>query len=278
MKNLRQIKDLIKNIANEKNINSQILLKNYMIHRLLKRIYLSEYSKFFIIKGGILITGIIGVQARTTVDLDTTINSFPINNDSLKSMFNDIFSLSVDNIEFKLKYIEQTRIEDEYKGYKISIEANLEEACIPIKVDITTGDKITPHEIVFPFELLLENDVIEINAYNIETIISEKLETIISRSTVNTRMKDFYDIHMLLRKQSNNIDYSILTQAFKKTTKHRGSYNLIVDGSSIITMVFNDDKMQFHWKRYKKKYHYANNISWREIEKSVFYLWNNLDI
>src|SRR6056297_2148145 len=174
MKNLRQIKDLLKNIAKEKNINGQILLKNYMIHRLLKRIYLSEFNKHFIIKGGILITGIIGVQSRTTIDLDTTIKSININENYLRSMFLNIFSINIDDINFIIKYIEKTRFEDEYDGYRIAIKANLENASIPIKVDITTGDKITPHEVKFPFKLLLEDNIIEINAYNIETIISEK--------------------------------------------------------------------------------------------------------
>ena len=278
MKNLRQLKDLIKNLAEEKNINKQVLLKNYMIHRLLKRIYLSKYNKHFILKGGILITGIIGVDSRTTIDLDTTIKSFSLNEDNLKSMFNEIFSISIDDIQFELKYIQQIRFTDEYKGFRLSLVANFEKASIPIKVDITTGDKITPHEIVFPFELLLENSKIDIYAYNIETILSEKLETIISRSIVNTRMKDFYDIHMLLKKQEKNLNYNILSQALKETSKHRGSYKLLKESSSIINAVFNDNKMESRWNRYRNYYQYANNIKWIDIKNSILYILRKLDL
>jgi predicted nucleotidyltransferase component of viral defense system len=278
MKNLRQIKDLLKNIAKEKNINSQILLKNYMIHRLLKRIYLSKFNKIFIIKGGVLITGIIGVQSRTTIDLDTTIKSFNINENSLKLIFEKIFSINIDDVKFNINYIEKTRFEDKYDGYRIAIIASLEQAKIPIKVDITTGDKITPHEIKFPFKLLLEDNIIKINAYNIETLISEKLETVISRSVVNTRMKDFYDIHMLLKTKNIIINYTLLKRALKETSKHRGSYNLLKDGKTIISDIFNDKDMKTHWTRYKNNYSYASDIEWKQIENSINNLWDNLNI
>ena len=278
MKNLRQIKDLIKNIANEKNINSQILLKNYMIHRLLKRIYLSEYSKFFIIKGGILITGIIGVQARTTVDLDTTINSFPINNDSLKSMFNEIFSTKTeDGIEFKLKKLDGIREESEYEGFRLSILALMGKARIPLKIDLTTGDKLTPAEINYSYQLLFEDKKIELLSYNLETLLAEKFETIVSRSLTNTRMRDFYDVYILAAEYKDKINMELLAVALTETAKNRGSYKSIKNGRQILIDIFNSDIILNHWNRYRNKFQYAKDIEFSSLKEEVMNLWGTIE-
>lgn len=200
MKNLRQLKDLIKNMSRENNINAQILLRNYMLERLLERISLSDFGDKFILKGGMLIAALVGIDMRSTVDMDATIKSYPVTKESIEDAFDNILSVSIDDgVSMEFKGIEDIRTEDEYNGFRVSLEARMENARIPLKVDITIGDKITPKEVIYTFKLLLEDRSIDILAYNIETVIAEKLETIISRGIANTRMRDFYDIYILLK-------------------------------------------------------------------------------
>jgi predicted nucleotidyltransferase component of viral defense system len=279
MKNLRQLKDLINNIAKENNINAQILLRNYMLERLLERISLSEFKDKFILKGGMLVAPLVGVDMRSTVDMDATIKAYPVTKESIESAFKNILSVSIDDgVDIIFKGIEEIRTEDEYNGFRVSLEACMENARIPLKVDITTGDEITPNEVGYTFDLLLEDRSIYILAYNIETVIAEKLETIISRSIANTRLRDFYDIYILLKVQGHNINKDLLTEAIIATSERRGSSNILQEGDLILEEIFSSDILYSHWTRYQKKYSYANDISWDEIKESVFVIWNSLDI
>jgi predicted nucleotidyltransferase component of viral defense system len=149
-----------------------------------------------------LVAAIVGVDMRSTIDMDATIKSLPVSKESIQEVFNAILTVSVeDGVDMKLKRIDEIRAEDQYDGYRVSIEALMGNARIPIKVDITTGDEITPREVIYTFDLLLENRSIDILAYNIETVIAEKFETILTRGIANTRMRDFYDIFILLKLQ-----------------------------------------------------------------------------
>lgn len=276
MKNLRQLKDLIKNMARENNINAQILLRNYMLERLLERIFLSEFKDKFILKGGMLVAALVGVDMRSTVDMDATIRSYPATKKSIENVFNSILSVKIDDgVDMKIKSIEEIRTEGEYGGFRVSIDAIMENAKIPIKMDITIGDEITPKEVVYIFDLLLEDRSIDILAYNIETVIAEKLETIILRGTANTRMRDYYDIYILLKVQGDNIDKETLAKAIIATSKRRGSIEVLSDGNQILEEVFSNDVLFNHWRRYQKKYSYASNISWDEIKEAVFSIWNS---
>lgn len=279
MKNLRQLKDLINNIAKENDINAQILLRNYMLERLLERISLSEFKDKFILKGGMLVAALVGVDMRSTVDMDATIKAYPVTKESIVDAFNNILSVPIeDGVDIEFKGIEEIRAEDEYNGFRVSLEVYMENARIPLKVDITTGDEITPKEVIYTFDLLLEDRSIDILAYNIETVIAEKLETIISRSIANTRMRDFYDIYILLEVQGHNIDKSLLTDAVIATAERRGSSNILLEGNLILKEVFSSDILYTHWTRYQKKYIYAKDISWGEIKEAVFKIWSSLDI
>lgn len=279
MKNLRQLKDLIKNMSRENNINAQILLRNYMLERLLERISLSDFGDKFILKGGMLIAALVGIDMRSTVDMDATIKSYPVTKESIEDAFDNILSVPIDDgVSMEFKGIEDIRTEDEYNGFRVSLEARMENARIPLKVDITTGDKITPKEVVYIFKLLLEDRSIDILAYNIETVIAEKLETIISRGIANTRMRDFYDIYILLKAQGHSINKSLLSEAITATSEKRGTANLLSDGQLILEEVFSSDILYDHWIRYQKKYSYADDISWDEIKKAVFAIWDSIDI
>lgn len=279
MKNLRQIKDLIKNMTKKNSVNAQILLSNYMLERLLERISISEFRDKFILKGGMLIAALVGVDMRSTMDMDATIKAYSVTKESIKSAFDNILSVQIDDgVDIIFKNIEEIRAEDEYEGFRVSLEAYMDNARIPLKVDITTGDKITPKEVVYTFDLLLEDRSIEILAYNMETVIAEKLETIILRGIANTRMRDFYDIYILLKVHGHAIDEYLLTKAIIGTSERRGSLNVLSDGKLILEEVFSSDILYSHWTRYQKKYIYANDIEWYEIKEAIFIIWDNISI
>jgi len=279
MRNLRQLKDLIKNMAKEKDINSQILLRNYMLERLLERISLSEFKNKFILKGGMLVAAIVGVDMRATVDMDATIKSYPVTLDSIQDILDSILSVPIDDgVDMKLINIKEIRAEDEYAGFRVSMEALMDGARIPLKVDITTGDEITPKEVVYKFDLLLEDRSIEILAYNIETVIAEKFETVIARGIANTRMRDFYDIYILLKVQGHNIDKDILSKATIATAEKRGSKSILLDGELVLKEVFESEILGNEWIRYQKQYSYSADISWKEVKEAVLVIWSYIDL
>ena len=275
MKNLMQLKDLINNLAKEKKINSQVLLRNYMMQRLLYKIAKSRYNNNFILKGGMLVSSLVGIGERSTVDLDATVKSIELNEDKLVEIFNEIFSsATADEIKFEINRIEEIRAEDQYKGFRIALTALMENARIPLKLDLTTGDQITPGEIRYNYKLLFEDQKIEISSYNIETLLAEKLETIISRSTTNTRMRDFYDVNILFLNYKKEIDFKILKLALLETSKYRGSYKNIVNGEQILKDIFESDFLLDHWRRYSRKYNYARNIDFEDLGEKLMNLWN----
>lgn len=279
MKNLRQLKDLIKNLAKEKDINVQILLRNYMLERFLERISLSEFKDKFILKGGMLVAAIVGVDMRSTVDMDATIKSYPVTFDSIKNILDSILAVPIDDgIDMKLINIKEIRAEDAYSGFRLSMEALMDGARIPLKVDITTGDKITHKEVVYRFDLLFEDRSIEILAYNIETVIAEKFETIIARGIANTRMRDFYDIYILLKVQGHNIDKDTLAEAIVATAEKRGSRSILLDGELVLKEVFKSEILSREWNKYQKQYSYSTDISWDEIKEAIFEIWEDMDL
>lgn len=274
MRTLKQIKDLINNMAKKKSINAQILLRNYMMERLLERIALSSYKDNFVLKGGMLVSSLVGVESRSTVDMDTTIKRKEVTLKSIRTTFEDIIGIDMnDGLMMEIRKIDEIRDEADYPGFRVSIDVRLENAKIPLKVDITTGDQITPSEVVHMYQLLLEERSIEILSYNIETVLAEKVETIITRSTANTRIRDFYDVYILYKVQIENIDFGILNEALIETSKSRGTYHVIQNGDLIIEDILASDVMSLNWKRYQKKYSYASDISWEQIGDSIRLLW-----
>lgn len=279
MRNERQVKDLIKNLAKKKDINAQILLRNYMLERLLERISLSEYKDNFILKGGMLVAALVGVDIRSTIDMDATIKNYPVSLEAIEKVFNSIISVPIDDgVTMIIKKIDEIRDEDEYSGFRISLDAKLDNARIPVKVDITTADKITPKEVSYKFDLLLEDRSIDILAYNIETVLAEKIETIITRSTANTRRRDFYDVYILLKLQIENIDFKVLSKATSNTANKRNTVKILLEGDLILKEIFSDENMYNSWENYQAKYSYSEDISWNEIKESVYMIWGNISI
>ncbi|SDD32620.1 nucleotidyl transferase AbiEii/AbiGii toxin family protein [Halanaerobium congolense] len=278
MKNLMQLKDLIKNLAKEKNINSQVLLRNYMMQRLLLKIANSDYKNNFILKGGMLVADLVGIESRSTVDMDLTMKSFSLSKDNITEIFTEIFSTKTeDGIEFKLKQVDSIREEAEYNGVRLAILALMGKARIPLKIDLTTGDKLTPSEINYKYQLLFEDEKIEILSYNLETLLAEKLETIVSRSKTNTRMRDFYDVYILALEFKKKINTELLAAALTETSKNRETYKAIKNGKERLIEVFKSEIILDHWNRYRKKFKYAEEIEFSNLEEQIIKLWNEIE-
>lgn len=277
MNNAMQLKAAIKKISKEKNIAPQLVLQNYMLERFLERVSVSPYLYNFIIKGGFLISAIIGLDSRTTMDLDATLKHFPVTKEKIEKMIREIIAINLsDDISFTLRDIYEIRENDEYSGYRVALTANYSPMAVPIKLDITTGDKITPREIELSYKLMLENRNIKVFAYNLATILAEKLESIISRGDQNTRPRDYYDVYILSKLQSENIDPKTLKDALLATSKKRGSLAVLKDYEHIIQTVRNSKEMQNLWNNYQLKFEYANRISFINVCDSIETLLNQV--
>lgn len=265
-----RMKALIRNIAKEKNINSGIVLRNYMLERLLERISKSKYKDNFVLKGGMLVASIVGIDSRATIDLDATLRHFPLSKEKLEKAFEDILKIEIDDgITIKLLNIVEIREDAEYHGFRLSLVGMVDESKIPLKVDITTGDKITPDAIKYSFKLLLEDRNIEVLTYNLETVLAEKVESIISRGVANTRMRDFYDIYILTKLQGENINSSLFKKALAATSKNRGSENQISNAENILIDISESEKLKSLWKNYITKNPYAQEINWTSAFNAV---------
>ena len=270
MKNAMQLKAVIKNIAKDKHISAQLVMQNFMLERLLERISVSKYQQNFILKGGFLIAAMVGLDTRATMDMDATIKGWPVNEESVKKMFLDICEIDLqDDVTFEFKKIGEIREGDEYTGYRVSLSANFSPMAVPLKLDITTGDKITPREIEYRFKLLLEDREISVLAYNLETVMAEKLETVVSRGDQNTRPRDYYDVYILAKLQYKNIEIGFLKAALDATSKKRGSTEVLKNYRNIIDVVRNSDVMIKQWKTYQKDFEYAADISFDDVCDAV---------
>ena len=264
----KQLKDLIRNLSKEVGIEAHVLIRKYMMERFLERVSSSKYNGSFILKGGMLVAAFVGVEARATMDIDTTIKGIPVTIVDMERTITEISNIDLnDNVKFRIKKVSEIMDEAEYSGIRFSMDAVLDGAVIPLKIDISTGDVITPREIAYSYKLMFEDRTIPIMTYPIETVLAEKLETVISRSITNTRMRDFYDIHILLKSQ--NIDADILALALERTANKRGNFNLLENAESVLKVVKSDEDMKRLWDIYQKKFKYAGEYTWDEVIHSV---------
>ena len=266
-RNAMSLKAIINNIAKENKISAQSVLQTYMLERFLERISISKYKDNFILKGGMLISAMLGIDSRTTMDMDTTIKGFKLTEENISNIINEICNIKIDDeVTFEVQKIELIREDDDYGGYRITFKASyMESMPVIMKIDITTGDKITYKEIKYSFDLMLEDRKIQIWSYNLETVIAEKFESIIKRGVLGTRIRDFYDIYMLLNTQTKNIDFNTLKDAIYSTAKHRNTINIIKDWSKIIEQLNNSDIMKNQWARYQKNNFYAKEIKYDDL-------------
>lgn len=270
IKTSTQLKDLIRNLSKEKAADAQLLLRNYMMERFLERISQSSYRDHFILKGGLLVAALVGLEARSTMDLDATIKGLNVSVEDVENIVASIVSVPADDgVTFRVNRIAEIMEEAEYPGVRVSMEAHFDGARSHLKLDISTGDVITPKEIRYNYKLMLEDRSIEVWAYNLETVLAEKLETIIRRGVANTRMRDFYDIHILQCIYRKSISSEVLRDALTATARKRGSAELLGGGRYILEGIEKDSHMQDLWRNYQKSYSYAESITWQETMQSV---------
>lgn len=270
IKTARQLKDLIRNLSREKSADAQILMRNYMMERFLERISLSEYRDKFILKGGMLVAAMVGLDARSTMDLDATIKGANVNVEDIENLISSIVTVPIDDgVKFQLKSISEIMDEAEYPGIRVSMSTTFDGVVTPLKIDISTGDAITPREVRYSFKLMLEDRSIDIWAYNLETVLAEKLETIITRATTNTRMRDFYDIYILEQLHGTTLNPKILHDALLATAHKRGSEKYLNQAEEVFDEVENDSVMQKLWESYRKKFSYASDLEWDVIMKAI---------
>lgn len=275
----RQLKDLVCNLSKKKSADAQILMRNYMMERFLERISLSEYKNQFILKGGMLVAAMVGLDARATMDLDATIKGTNVSVEDVEMIISKIISIPLnDGVLFRIKRISETMEEADYPGVRVSMETKFDGVITPLKIDISTGDIITPREIKYNFNLMFENRTIEVWAYNLETVLAEKLETVISRNVTNTRMRDFYDIYILQKLHGKQLKKQVLWNALVATARKRGTLEQINSGDrrEIFDEIEISSVMENLWKTYQKNYSYAADISWHTIMKSICTLYGSM--
>lgn len=273
-KNPMSLKAIINNIAKENKVSAQSVLQTYMLERFLERISISKYKDNFILKGGMLISAMLGIDSRTTMDMDTTIKGFRLTEENISNIINEICNIQInDDVTFEVQKIELIREDDDYSGYRVTFKANyLSSMPVIMKIDITTGDKITYKEIEYSFNLMLEDRKIKIWSYNLETVIAEKFESIIKRGIFGTRIRDFYDVYMLLNTQKKNIDFDTLKKAIYATAEHRDTLNIITDWNKSLEQLENSDIMKKQWERYQKDNFYAKDIEYEDLIQSLKYI------
>ena len=274
IKTARQLKDQIRNLSKEKSADAQILMRNYMMERFLERISLSEYKDKFILKGGMLVAAMVGLEVRSTMDIDATIKGATVNVEDVENIILSIITVPLDDgVTFRIKAISEIMDEADYPGVRVSMETEFDGVRTPLKIDISTGDVITPREIQYSFQLMLEDRSVDVWAYNLETVLAEKLETIISRTTTNTRMRDFYDIYMLTQLYGDTINHSVFHDALLATSHKRETEKYIAEASEVFDEVEFSPEMQKLWRAYQKKFSYATNLGWSIIMNSVRLLY-----
>lgn len=270
-----QIKGRIKSVAKQNNADARTLMRIYMMERFLERLAQSEYRDNFIIKGGILVTAMIGVAHRSTMDIDTSMKNLNLSAEDALRVVNRVKDIDLDDgVSFEVKDVSNIMDEMEYPGIRVTMNANVGRLITPLKIDISTGDVITPRAIEFNYDLLLEDRSISLWSYNLETILAEKLQTVLARGILNTRMRDFYDIRMLLDTYEDKVNKAVLKDAFAATCKKRGTDHLQEQAEEIIKIIEADEQLQVLWRAYQKKYSYAAEIDYASVISGVRKLMN----
>lgn len=265
-----QIKGRIKSVAKQNNADARTLMRIYMMERFLERLAQSEYRDNFIIKGGILVTAMIGVAHRSTMDIDTSMKNLNLSAEDALRVVNQVKDIDLDDgVSFEVKDVSNIMDEMEYPGIRVTMNANVGRLITPLKIDISTGDVITPRAIEFNYDLLLEDRSISLWSYNLETILAEKLQTVLARGILNTRMRDFYDIRMLLDTYEDKVNKAVLKDAFAATCEKRGTDHLQEQAEEIIKVIEANEQLQVLWRAYQKKYSYAADIDYASVISGV---------
>lgn len=265
MSKAMSLKAKIRNIAKQKNIPAQVILQNYMFERLLVRLSASEYKEKFVLKGGMLVAAIVGLDNRATMDMDTTLKNLPLTPEAIRSALESISSIAYDDgVSFDLGKISPIREDDIYGGYRVMLNAKFDTMITPLSIDVSTGDAITPHAVQYNFSEIFDDDKsYKLWAYNVETVMAEKVETILRRGVFNTRPRDFYDTYILSATQ--NFDQCVFADALRATAAHRGTAQQIADVPAILHNIEESSELKTMWDKYRKQFAYAADIEYGHI-------------
>lgn len=274
--NANSFKAKIKNIAREKGIPAQQVQQNYLIEKILKLISESRYKDSFIVKGGFLIGQMIGLDKRTTMDLDVTLKGQPLSEENIQTIFKEIVSQPSEGFQFEVDMLEPIRQDDEYGGFTLKLKATFDTLREVVFIDITTGDRITPREITYQLQSVFSENKLEVWTYNLETVLAEKLETIIRRGAASTRPRDRYDLFTLYHLRKDEIDIPILKTALNNTAKKRESLDVLTNWESQLEEIRSSDYQNQLWSRYQKSFGYASEISFEESVEVVAIILNQL--
>ena len=261
-----QLKAKIRNMSGGDSLKAQTLIRNYMMERFLERCSISEYRNHFILKGGMFIASYVGLDTRATMDIDTTVQKFPLTLESATKVIQEIIDIPLeDGVLFQIMSTREIMEEHEYAGLRFMLDGYLGRMKQPIKIDISTGDIITPAAIEYSYPLMFEERSINILSYNLETVLGEKMETILSRAETNTRMRDYYDIYVLLNEKRDYIQSDILKEAFEATCRKRNSSITSIQATEILNAVKESEIMRKQWENYRKGSYYVGNLEWDEV-------------
>jgi len=270
MNTSRQLNDLIKNVSKKSGISTQILQRRYFMERFLERISESKYRDKFILKGGILVSSLVGLSARSTMDIDITVRHLPLNAETVQNAVAKIIAVELnDGVQFVFKKVESIREEARYDCFRVSLDVTFDKVRDSIKLDITAGDAITPGEVQFGYETMLEKKKIALYSYNIETVLAEKIETILSRGILNTRMRDFYDCFILDKLHRDSINTKTLSNALNATVKRRKSEAILTRIAQIVEELKASVDLQKLWDAYAKTFPYAKEIAFEETVDAI---------
>ncbi len=279
MVNIIEFKNKIKSVEEEYDLNHYEVLQRFMFERILERISISKYNSNFILKGGLFLSAIFGINERSTKDIDTTIIGIDISKTEMVKILNEILNIDLnDGTTFNIVNITDIREESEYGGNKYNIIGKIENIKVQLEIDISTGDKVTPREMKYKYQSIFENKSIIINCYNLETILAEKLETILRRGKFNSRMKDYYDVYYILNNLYDDIDILILNNAIKNTFNKRDSIKYLNDYKEIILSIKNGSIINNLWNAYSSKYKYACNIKFSNILETIENILDDINL
>lgn len=263
-----QLKAKVRNLSGGDSTKAQTLIRNFIMERFLERVALSQYRNNFILKGGMLVAAVVGLDTRATMDIDTTVRFLNLDKENATRIIEDIISVEIpDGVQYQITKVTDIMEEHDYPGIRFMLEATLDKMRQAIKIDISTGDIITPQAVEYSYKLMFEDRAISLWTYNLETLLAEKLETIMARGTANTRMRDFYDIHVINKQEP--FDKEVLRKAFLATSEKRDSTIQIPDFREILSSVESDEAMQTQWESFKEDSFFVGDLSWADVMESV---------
>lgn len=273
----KQLKDKVRNISNGDNEVAKALIRIFIMERFLERVSLSKYKNNFILKGGMLVASIVGVDMRATMDIDTTVKALPLNETDAERIITEISEIQVDDgVSFRITSITNVMTDFEYPGIRMTIEATLERMRQPIKLDISTDDVITPAALEYEYKLMFEDRTISLLSYNIETLLAEKMQTIVARGIANTRMRDFYDVCGIGKMNADKIDFSILLEAFQATCRKRETVFSKEEIADTLSKIQSDETLAQMWEQFRKKNFFVGDLQWEDVLREVLHIMGKL--